>query len=247
MKISIIIPSFNQLQLLDECLSALSMQTFTSFEIIVVDGGSKNLDHFSLRQNFKTVKIISEPDKNVYDAMNKGIALSEGDWLYFMGVDDNFCDFNILKSVAPFLDEKKIKILSGQIVYKFNDEDSFLIRRDNGLVKPVWSSKIWFKNTLPHQGMFYHKTIFLKHRYDIKYDVLADYALNLKLWKSRTPILILDKKIAFCGTKGLSKNFNLKLYKEEIALKTEVTSMLLKPFFTILAMFKFCLKNFRIG
>lgn len=243
MKISIIIPSFKQLPKLAECLRAVSYQTFNSFEIIVVDGGSNNFGELNLVQDFKEVKFLCEPDKNVYDAMNKGIALAEGDWLYFMGVDDSFYDFEILKSVAPFLDEKKFKVVLGQIVYEFNKGDSFFVRKNNGLVRPVWSNKMWLKNTLPHQGMFYHKTIFLEYQYNIKYEVLADYDLNLKLWKNRVPVLILDKKIASCGTQGLSKDFNLKLYKEEVAIKTEASSIVLKPVFTIIAILKYILKK----
>lgn len=224
------------------CLSNVTKQRFDSFEIIVVDG-SDSLKESNLIEMFKDVKFIIESDKNVYDAMNKGITKATGEWLYFMGVDDRFYDFNVLRSVVPFFNENKVKLILGQISYKYERNDSYFIKRNDGLVKPVWSAKIWLKNTLQHQGVFYHKSNFYEQNYDIRYSILADYAFNLSLWKKRVPVLILDKVIAKCGTGGLSKNYSFKLYREEVDLKTRASSIVLKPIFFILAMVKMSLKR----
>jgi glycosyltransferase involved in cell wall biosynthesis len=243
LKLSIIIPCLNQTTNLIECLKSISNQTFNSYEIIVVDGASEDNVDFFLQPLPSNLKFVSEPDLGIFDAMNKGVSLAEGDWLYFMGVDDYFYDSDVLKSLIPLFDTKSIKLIIGQIVYRYSNEDSIFIKKNKGLIKPIWSKKIWIRNTLPHQGIFYHNSIFKEKCYDINYRVLGDYAFNLNLWKSQVPILISKNVIATCGTQGFSKKYNLALYKEEILLKTKASSFALMPVFTFLALAKFGLKK----
>ena len=80
-----------------------------------------------------------------------------------------------------------------------------MLKRRKGLVKSSWSQKIWIKNTLHHQGIFYNKSIFNKMSFNTDYKILADYDLNLKLWQQKRSILIIDKIIARCGTQGFVK------------------------------------------
>lgn len=243
MKLSIIIPCFNQTKELCDCLESISKQTFKSYEIIVIDGGSEeNLENI-LKSISVKIKFISEPDLGVYDAMNKGLSLANGDWLYFMGVDDAFYDDDVLKSLTPFFEKDGVELLIGSILYRFKKDDSIFVRKNKGLFKPLWSRLIWLKNTLPHQGIFYHKSLFEKKRYDTKYKVLGDYAFNLNLWKRNVSVLILDHIIASCGTQGLSKCYNWALYKEEIELKTEASFFIFRPLFLTMAIIKFVLKK----
>jgi len=243
LKLSIIIPCLNQIELLKDCLKSISQQSFDFYEIIVIDGNSTDGTKAFLKKVSDSIKSVSEPDNGVYDAMNKGISLSNGEWLYFMGVDDRFYDSELLASFWELITNKNEKIIAGKILYEFKEQDSFFIKRRKGLIKPSWSQKIWIKNTLHHQGTFYKKSIFNEMSFNTNYKILADYDLNLKLWKKKIPILILDKIIARCGTEGLSKQYNWALYKEEIELKTKASSVLYMPFFTILAYTKYCLKK----
>lgn len=240
---SIIIPCLNQKDLLDDCLKSISRQSFNSYEIIVIDGDSTDGTVVFLNTIPDIIKVLSQPDKGIYDAMNKGIMLAEGDWIYFMGVDDRFYNDDVLASFYSSITNKNAKIVVGQIIHKFSKKDSIFIKRNKGVVKPTWSRKIWLKNTLHHQGMFYNKSIFTDQVFNKKYKILADYALNLKLWNLNTPVLIIDKIIAKCGTDGLSKQYNWALYKEEINLKTDASSIVFMPLYAILVFFKYCLKQ----
>jgi len=241
--LSIIIPCLNQIDLLKDCLKSISRQSFKSYEIIVVDGASKDGTNEFLNTISSTIKFISEPDSGIYDAMNKGIKMARGEWLYFMGVDDRFYNDDVLAYIDSLLPHNNIKIVACQIIYQFKDHDSLFVKRRKGIVKPSWSKKIWLKNTLHHQGIFYNKSILKDQVFNIKYKILADYALNLKLWKLNTPVLIIDKIIAKCGTEGLSKKYNWTLYKEEVNIKTDATSLAFYPFFVFLAVIKYCLKH----
>ncbi|MDO6760188.1 glycosyltransferase [Tamlana sp. 2_MG-2023] len=243
MKLSIIIPTLNQEQDLHQCLNVMMRQSYDFYEVIVVDGGTKNFDINGLKNKFKNVKFISESDNGVYDAMNKGVTLASGEWLYFMGVDDSFYDVGVLESVDFYFRKKDIKLILGQIVYDLGGKDSYFVRKNKGLIRPKWSNEMWIKNTLHHQGAFYHKSNFEKEYYDMSYKILADYAFNLNLWKRRIPVVILDKKIASCGSKGMSKKYNYTLYKEDIILKTKASSILLTPLFVLFSVIKFCLNK----
>ncbi len=107
MKLSIIIPCLNQIELLKDCLKSISEQSFDSYEIIVIDGNSSDGTKMFLKVVSDSIRALSEPDKGIYDAMNKGIKLAHGQWLYFMGVDDRFYDNDVLKS---FYSQLKIKM-----------------------------------------------------------------------------------------------------------------------------------------
>ncbi|MDP5158703.1 MAG: glycosyltransferase [Flaviramulus sp.] len=243
MKLSIIIPCLNQTKELFDCLESISKQSFLDFEIIVLDGGlGVNLNSISKSKSLQ-IKLVSEKDLGVYDAMNKGIDIANGDWLYFMGVDDAFYDFEVLEYLSTSFEIKDVKLILGKIVYNYKKQDSIFLKRNEGLILPIWSKKIWIRNTIHHQGVFYHKSNFLKNKFDIRYKILSDYDFNLKLWKQQVPILILDRIIAKCGTGGLSKKYNLNLYKEEILLKTLSSSIIFTPIFICLTLIKYVFKK----
>ncbi|MFI1770928.1 glycosyltransferase family 2 protein [Thalassobellus citreus] len=244
MILSIIIPCFNQVSQLFECLQSIRKQTFKSYEIILVDGGcSEDIIKYILILKAENIHLISEPDLGIYDAMNKGIDLAKGNWLYFIGVDDAFYDNNVLESLIFSFKKDDIKLIAGEIKYEFNNQDSIFVKKNKGLIKPIWSKKIWLRNTLHHQALFYHKSVFKQARFDIKYKILADYAFNIQLWKQQKPVLILDRVIAKCGTQGVSKQYDFNLYWEELILKTRSSSVILFPLFVILSMVKYSFKK----
>ena len=91
-KISIIIPVLNQKQFLQKAIESVINQDFTDYELIIIDGKSEDgtIDVIKQYEN-KISYWKSTEDRNVYDAMNKAVAQSNGDWLYFLGADDEIC------------------------------------------------------------------------------------------------------------------------------------------------------------
>tara|TARA_R110001583_G_scaffold145096_1_gene297077 strand:+ start:15039 stop:15575 length:537 start_codon:yes stop_codon:yes gene_type:complete len=175
--------------------------------------------------------------------MNKGIGLAKGKWLYFLGSDDKIYKEVTLKEIFEQKIEGQTKLLLGKIKYNFKETDSFFLKKNKGIVISSWSQKIWFKNTLHHQAIFYHRDLFINLKYLLRYNILADYALNLTLYKKGVEVQLLNKIIAVCDTNGLSKNYTWQLYKEEIHLKTTLSTILLKPFFYVLVLIKFIVKK----
>ncbi len=131
---------------------------------------------------------MSEADKGVYDAMNKGISSANGKWLYFLGADDKLLDENVLSAVFSELISDKTKLIIGNIKYDLKGKGAIYTHNKSGLVISSWSRKIWFKNTLHHQAIFYNRIIFCNRNYSIKYSVLADYAFNLYLYKKKVEV-----------------------------------------------------------
>src|ERR1700761_7508109 len=97
---SIIVPTYNSGATLRRCLESLAVQTFTDFEVLVMDGVSTD-DTLRITEEMSSefqgrLRLTSEPDKGVYDAMNKGILGARGKWLLFLGSDDRLNDDLVL-------------------------------------------------------------------------------------------------------------------------------------------------------
>jgi len=241
--LSIIVPTHNNVENLQKCIESIGSQSFIDYEVWIVDGDSTDETKDYLHSLTPPFYWISEKDNGIYDAMNKGVNLSKGDWLYFLGADDIFMDNNTLASVFNQTYEKE-DLLLGCIKYSYDETDSFIIKNRDGLVVSELSRKLWLKNVVHHQAMFYKRTVFDRHKYPLDYNILADYALNLKLFKEKVIAKKIDVVIALCGSQGVSKNYNWSLYCEEIKLKTAVTSKWHQPLFFIIASFKYLIKKF---
>lgn len=169
-KLSIIIPTFNSSAVLGRALDSIVNQTFTDWEVLVMDGVSTD-DTVKIAQSYNDprIRIYSEPDKGIYDAMNKGIRKANGEWLYFLGSDDWLLTSDTLQSVFS------MEINDCDVVYG-DVEAPQLAPQNSG----EWSLDTIDYNRC-HQGIFYKKTIFARlGNYNLKFRVWADYYLNLK-------------------------------------------------------------------
>lgn len=108
MTISIITICYNAASDLEKTIKSVAAQKFKDFEYIVIDGQSKDSTLDIIKRNEDVIsKWVSEPDKGIYDAMNKGIRMAEGDWLIMMNAGDVFADSEVLANVFknPISDE----------------------------------------------------------------------------------------------------------------------------------------------
>lgn len=212
-------------------------------EVWIIDGGSNDGTQSYLESLKAPFNWVSEEDRGIYDAMNKGIFLSKGQWLLFLGCDDKFFSNETLNNIFSKPVVHNTKLIMGKVKYDWRKEDSNFIKNNDGVVTPSWSKKIWIKNTLPHQGLFYNRNVFDNINYSLDYNILSDYALNLKLYIEKVEIKNVDTIISICGTSGISKSYIKKLYIEEIKLKTDESSILFKPFFIIISSIKYLIKR----
>jgi putative colanic acid biosynthesis glycosyltransferase len=174
--------------------------------------------------------------------MNKGIDLSKGEWLYFLGSDDEIYELNTLEKVFKDL-FNSAKLIVGNIEYRSKNKTPSLNGGGRTIKKPSWSYCLWLKNSIHHQAIFYRREFFSTFRYSTKYKILSDYELNIILFKEKTKCYVIEEIIALCGTDGISKNYNWSLYKEEIEIKTKLSAIILKPFIFLISFFKYLLKK----
>lgn len=218
------------------------MQNFTQYEVWIIDGASTDGTVEFLNTLSSPMNWISEKDNGVYEAMNKGIDRSRGEWLYFLGSDDEVFELNTFSKVFK-RSYDDIDLIVGNIKYKSSNRIPLLSGIDKTIQKPYWSYSLWLKNCIHHQATFYRRAVFSNFRYSTKYKVLSDYELNIILFKRRVKCYIIDEVIALCGVDGISKKIDWSLYKEEIDIKTNHSTVILRPIIFLNSFFKFLLKK----
>ena len=190
--ISIITVVYNACQTLEDTIKSVSSQDKSLFEYWIIDGGSTDGTIDIIRQyEHELAGWITEPDKGIYDAMNKGIDKAKGQWLYFLGADDQL-NPNILTHVFLALDGK-LAAVYGDVMY------------DTGDIMHSWLGYgTIMQNTLHHQATFYNSNLFENFRYNTNYRVISDYELNLQIYLKKLPTLFISHVIATCGSTGTS-------------------------------------------
>jgi glycosyltransferase involved in cell wall biosynthesis len=168
-KISIIIVTYNAAETLQACLDSIYSQKYPALEIVVIDGQSTDGTVNILEENTGRIAYWkSEKDQGIYDAMNKGLNHITGNWVYFIGADDIlFADFT-------------------NLAYELKDDSLIYYGRVMTLGGPtIPVNEYGFaKYGLCHQAMIYPKAVFDKYRFNTRYPVSADYALNMELYNS---------------------------------------------------------------
>jgi glycosyltransferase involved in cell wall biosynthesis len=178
---SIIIPTYQSQLSIKYALSSIVSQCFTNFEILIIDALSSDNTLESIK-SFKDlrIRIISESDKGVYDAMNKGVTHARGEWLLFLGSDDRLHNNDVLKKVAEFL-----KSASKTVVYGDTElEGDVSWAKGEKIYGGKFSLYRLLRRNICHQAIFYKREFLLKNNlsYNLSYPVSADWDLNLRAW-----------------------------------------------------------------
>lgn len=171
--ISIVIPTFNAAATLAACLRSIAMQDSADYEVVLVDGQSTDETLAIVRAHadqLAGLQLLSEPDRGIYDAMNKGVAMARGQWLFFMGADDALAAPDVLRRVQAELDEG-VDLLYGDIRRMSKD------RVEGG---PTDRGELMHSN-ICHQAIFYRKSLLqVVGAYNLDYPIYADWDLNYR-------------------------------------------------------------------
>lgn len=224
--ISIIIVVLNAEKHIENCLRSIINQPFQNLEIIVFDGGSNDstLDILSRHDSFLTYW-QSTPDNGIYDAMNLAIRHTKGQWIYFLGADDQ-----LLTGFSHLANELKdpYTIYYGDMSY--NGQETY---------RKKYNAYRLAKETICHQAILYPQKAFEYYCYDLKYPIAADWALNLKLWG--------DKRFKFRFFPYIIANFAMtgtsSLQKDQVFLKDQ--PQLIKESLGIWVYLRFLLKRIK--
>lgn len=171
-KVSVIIVVFNGEQTIRAAVESVLEQTYANKELIIVDGlSTDNTIQILNEYRNPVLKFKSEKDRGIYDAMNKGISLATGEWIYFLGSDDTFFTNEVLENTFSKGLQQGCDLLYGNVLFV----------PGNKVYDGRFSTeKILFKN-ICHQGIFYKKEVYKKvGLYDLRYKSLADWHFNIK-------------------------------------------------------------------
>ena len=180
-KISIITATYNCQATLAACLDSVTSQTWDAKEHIIIDGASTDGTLALLgqrRSHFSA--FVSEPDRGIYDALNKGIAIARGDVIGFLHSDDVFANNGILAAVAKAFLDSNVVAVYGDLVYVASEDTKRVIR--------YWRSGDFVPESLHRGWMPPHPTLYLRRslyeklgNFDLSYKIAADYDFMLRL------------------------------------------------------------------
>jgi glycosyltransferase involved in cell wall biosynthesis len=173
--ISVIIVVYNAQETIKDTIESVAAQNYEAKEIVIIDGGSQDNTLQILEQNRSQIDyLISEKDKGIYDAMNKGIRAARGEWLYFLGSDDILYNGDVLSAIFTQEGVGQHDFVYGNVRMKSN----------NAIFGGTRTYKELIGKNINHQSIFYKKSVFdVVGDYDLKYKVLADYDLNMRIFR----------------------------------------------------------------
>lgn len=184
MKISIITVCFNSAKTIGDTLRSVREQTYKNIEHIIVDGGSTDSTlAVVVTEGAHVAKIVSEKDKGIYDAMNKGIALATGDVIGFINADDFYASSSVLATVAAAFEKSKASSCYGDLCYVSQSDPSRVVRywRSNSFV-PMSFESGWCP---PHPTFFVHRSVYEKlGGFDLDFKIAADFELMARYLES---------------------------------------------------------------
>lgn len=198
MRISIITATYNSERTLRDTLESILAQTYQDIESIIVDGASKDGTMDIVREyesRFQgRMQWISEPDKGIYDAMNKGIRMASGDIIGVLNSDDFYYDERVVEDIVNAFNQKDIDCVYGNLV--------FVNERDVNSVLRIWKGSQhkrgdFLRGWHPAHPTFYVKRIWFERLggFDLRYTVSADFELMLRfLEKGQIRNVYLDRR-----------------------------------------------------
>jgi glycosyltransferase involved in cell wall biosynthesis len=180
-RLTVVIATYQAEAYIARCLDSVRAQRFQEYEVWVIDGGSRDRTVEIVRERAAVdarIQCVSERDRGVYDAMNKGVARARGAWIFFLGADDRFAHPDALSDLAPHLDESTVDFVHADIVWR-NDGWG----RDGTVYGGEIAKAELLEKNFCHQGVFYARSLFERHGgYHLDYRVLADWEFNIRVF-----------------------------------------------------------------
>jgi len=211
MKLSIITINLNNASGLRKSIESVVTQTYTDYEYIVIDGGSSDGSaDVIIKYANRITYWVSEPDKGIYNAMNKGILQANGEYLQFLNSGDCLVNENILAKVFETL--RTDDIIYGHLNYVYEKG----IRIHKMPEEKQLSLQYFFNHTIAHSAAFIARRLFSDNLYDESYMIGADKKFFIeKIIIQNCTVQNLDEVIVNFDTKGISSNPDYKVRKNE--------------------------------
>jgi glycosyltransferase involved in cell wall biosynthesis len=212
-KITVITPTLNTGLSIETVLLSVANQTYASIEHLIIDGDSKDKTLPAIRkyqEKYKNIRLLTEKDSGIYNAMNKGLDLCTGDWIIFMGADDAFYDENVLQDLFEEGLFQEEQIIYGNVSVV---GDTFWAK-DGRIYDGPFELKKLLRTNICHQGILYPRSVIKQiGHYSEKYPISADWDYNLRCYKEYK-FTYTEKIIAYFKSGGVSMNGDDTLSKD---------------------------------
>lgn len=244
MKISIITATYNSSTTIAECIASISNQTYQNIEYIIIDGASTdNTVEIIKNTPNRITKIISEPDKGIYDAMNKGISLATGNIVGILNSDDFLASNDIIEVIAKTFERENCDAIFGNLDYVASKNSDKVIRRWISSPYVLGSfAKGWHT---PHPTFYVKREVYEKYGvFDISLNVSADFDIMIRfLERYKINSYYLNRVIVKMRYGGESTGSILKIIRGNLNImkafkKNEIKVPLFYPFFRLLPKLK---------
>ena len=207
-KISIVTVAYNAVDSIEATIQNVISQDFRDYEYLVIDGGSTDgttavIERYSSHIDY----YVSEPDKGIYDAMNKAIDVAGGEWIIFLNSGDKFVDAGVLSRISTHIS---------------SSPDSAVIYGDTVIKYPWGSFRSEGKAISPddmflpfcHQSSFVKTSLMRQYKFDLSYKVVADYRFFYTLHSLGHPFLHVSELVAEYDMNGYSSHRVVSMYQE---------------------------------
>ena len=233
-KISLITVTYNTEATISRCIESVVSQNHLNLEYIIIDGGSTDNTLQIIDQNKDFINVfISEPDKGIYDAMNKGILHSTGDIIGLLNADDFFADNNVLNCISAAFTTENTNIVFGDLQY-INLQGEIIRNWRTGKYVQGRYNLGWMP---PHPGFYCKRELFDRFGfYSLEYGTAADYELMLRfIHRFKIDPFYLKKVIIKMKTGGVSnKSFGNRVKGLLFDFKAMRRNGILLPALTII-------------
>jgi len=204
--ITVVTICYNAVDTIEETIKSVIEQTYPNIEYIVIDGGSTDgtVDIIKKYQD-KISYWVSEPDRGIYDAMNKGTMKANGRWINFMNSGDVFYNNHILEDVFSNNIDNADVIYGSVMLDKKGKEIE---------VRPGSFDEFWKGSRFCQQSAFISTELHKKHPYDLQYKIAADFNFFYNIYKENKVFLFVDLVVSKISLGGLSDVGRIYLFQE---------------------------------
>lgn len=230
--ISIITVVYNGEKYLQQTINSVHNQSYKNIEYIIIDGGSiDNTLNLIKKNEFKISKWVSEPDKGLYDAMNKGIKLAKGKLIGIINSDDWYEKDAVQNIVNEYLLYPHKNIFHGD-VFHIAQDNTVKLKKHN---PSVFLFK-YYGMMYNHPSMFVSKSTYQKYQYNIHLKSLSDYQFALEVfYDDESEFHYLNKVISNFRLGGVSANINItKSLKEGYIARKNAGMNIIENYFSVL-------------
>ncbi len=204
--LTIVTATYNAASTLPRLLESLAIQTCRDFELVIQDGASADQTCAlveSFRARLPDVTLRSSPDMGIYDAWNKALPSARGEWILFLGADDELNGAEILKQCRDLLAQAPASAL-----YAGGSVETI---KANGRVAGIFpynpratEKKHWRSMPFPHQGLWHHRKLFLDNGFEASLRIAGDYDLVCRTWTPENGNTVLPFTVTRMRRGGIS-------------------------------------------